>query len=77
MTKTYSKLQSTTDKAPTQQTTERFYTVGYVPQGTKPTPRQQLTIKEQWLEQVGFYVGCPVIIKIVQGKLIVKLTCQF
>ena len=71
MTKTYSKLQSTTDKTPTQQTTERFYTVGYVPQ--RPPSRPQLTIKGWWLEQIGFYVGCPVIIKIEQGKLIVQL----
>ena len=76
MTKTYSKLQSTTDKAPTQQTTERFYTVDYVPQGTKPNPRPQLTIKGGWLEQIGIYVGCPVIIKIEQGKLIIELAMQ-
>ncbi|WP_370632187.1 hypothetical protein [Gilliamella sp. ESL0441] len=25
------------------------------------------------MEQIGFYVGCPVIIKIEQGKLIVQL----
>ena len=73
MDKTYSKLQSTTDKAPTQQTTERFYSVGYVPQGTKPNSKPQLTIKGRWLEQIGFYVGCPVIIKIEQGKLIIEL----
>ncbi|MBX4134282.1 SymE family type I addiction module toxin [Frischella sp. Ac48] len=42
--------------------------------GTKPRP--QLTIKGRWLEQIGFYVGCPVIIKIEQGKLIVELDLQ-
>ncbi|MGE9549539.1 SymE family type I addiction module toxin [Snodgrassella sp. CS2] len=26
-----------------------------------------------WLEQVGFYVGCPVIIQIEQGKLVVEI----
>ncbi|MCX8713366.1 SymE family type I addiction module toxin [Gilliamella sp. B3464] len=35
----------------------RFYTIGYVPQGTKPNPRPQLTIKGRWLEQIGFYVA--------------------
>ena len=69
----HSQLKLNTGGASVPQTTERFYTIGYVPQGTKPTPRQQLTIKEQWLEQIGFYVGCPVIIKIEQGKLIVEL----
>lgn len=64
MVKTHSKLKLTTDKAPTSQSSERFYTVDYMPQGIKPNPRPQLTIKGRWLEQIGFYVGCPVIIKI-------------
>ncbi|WP_416379837.1 MULTISPECIES: SymE family type I addiction module toxin [unclassified Gilliamella] len=32
-----------------------------------------MTIKGRWLVQFGFYVGCPVIIKIEQGKLIIEL----
>ncbi|MBI0006071.1 type I toxin-antitoxin system SymE family toxin [Gilliamella sp. W8126] len=47
--------------------------MGYVPQGIKPNPRPQLTIKGRWLEQIGFYVGSPVIIKIEQGKLIIEI----
>ncbi|MCX8747730.1 SymE family type I addiction module toxin [Snodgrassella sp. B3800] len=43
-------------------------------QGIKPRP--QLTIEGWWLEQIGFYVGCPVIIKIEQGKLIVEIDLQ-
>ena len=73
MAKTFSTLKLTTDKALVPQSNERFYTVGYVPQGTKPNPRPQLTIRGRWLEQIGFYVGCPVIIKIEQDKLIVEL----
>ena len=73
MAKRYSTLKSTTDKAPAPQPNERFYTIGYVPQGIKPNPKPQLTIKGRWLEQIGFYVGCPVIIKIEQGKLIIEL----
>ena len=76
MAKRYPTLKSTTGKAPTPPSNERFYTVGYVPQGTKPNPRPQLTIKGRWLEQIGFYVGCPVIIKIEQGKLVVELDLQ-
>ncbi|WP_294951732.1 hypothetical protein [uncultured Gilliamella sp.] len=34
----YAKIKSTTDKALAPQPTERFYTVGYMPQGTKPNP---------------------------------------
>ncbi|WP_220216165.1 type I toxin-antitoxin system SymE family toxin [Gilliamella sp. ESL0441] len=45
MVKTHSKLKSTTDKTPALQPNERFYTVGYVPQGTKPNRRPELTIK--------------------------------
>ena len=76
MAKTHSKLKSATGKEPASQPNERFYTIGYVPQGTKPNPRPRLTIKGRWLEQIGFYVGCPVIIKIEQGKLVVELDLQ-
>ncbi|MCX8738644.1 SymE family type I addiction module toxin [Gilliamella sp. B2824] len=48
-----------------------------MPQGTKPNPRPQLTIKGRWLEQIRFYVGCPVIIKIKQGKLVIEIDLQF
>ncbi|WP_416380295.1 SymE family type I addiction module toxin [Gilliamella sp. B2824] len=77
MAKVHSKLKSTKDKAPAPQLNERFYTIGYVPQGTKPNPRPQLTIKGRWLEQIRFYVGCPVIIKIKQGKLVIEIDLQF
>ncbi|WP_363317438.1 SymE family type I addiction module toxin [uncultured Gilliamella sp.] len=31
-----------------------------------------MTIKGRWLVQFGFYIGCPAIIKIEQGKLMVE-----
>ncbi|MCX8670898.1 SymE family type I addiction module toxin [Gilliamella sp. B2865] len=73
MAKAHSNLKSTPDKAPASQSNEQFYTD--VPQGIKSNPRTQLTIKGRWLEQIGFYEGSPVIIKIEQGKLIIELTC--
>lgn len=76
MTKTHSNLKSGSCKASASQPAEWFYTIGYVPQGTNPNPRPQLTIKGRWLEQIGFYVGCPVIIKTEQGKLLVELDLQ-
>lgn len=76
MAKTFSTLKLTTDKAPAPQPAERFYTVGYMPQGTKPNPRPQLTIKGRWLEQFGFYVGCLVIIKIEQNEFIIEIAMQ-
>ncbi|WP_081298569.1 SymE family type I addiction module toxin [Gilliamella apicola] len=47
------------------------------PQGTKPNPKPQLTIKGRWLEQIGFYAGLPVVIKVEQNKLIIELAMQF
>ncbi|MCX8670880.1 type I toxin-antitoxin system SymE family toxin [Gilliamella sp. B2865] len=73
MAKTHSKLKSATGKEPASQPNERFYTIGYVPQGTNRNSRPQLTIKGKWLEQIGFCVGCPVIIKIEQGKLVLEI----
>jgi len=77
MAKAQSKLKSTTCKEPAPHPTERFYTVGYTPNGGFSDPRPQLTIKGRWLEQIGFYVGCTVIIKVKQNKLIIKLTSKF
>ncbi|OCG15891.1 hypothetical protein A9G09_03960 [Gilliamella sp. wkB292] len=76
MANIHSKLKSATGKEPASQLNERFYTIGYVLQDSKPTPRPQLIIKGRWLEQFGFYVGCPVIIKIEQFKLIIELALQ-
>ena len=78
MAKAHSKLKSTTGKAPTPLPTERFYTIGTVPTGwvKSPNPRPQLTIKGRWLEQIGFYAGQSVIIKVEQDKLIIELAMQ-
>lgn len=76
MAKAHSKLKLTTGKDPTPPPTERFYTVGYTPNGGFSNPRPQLTIKGRWLEQIGFYAGLPVIIKVEQNKLIIELAMQ-
>ena len=76
MAKAHSKLKSITRKAPTHPITEWFYTVGYTPNGGFSNPRPQLTIKGHWLEQLGFYPGLPVTIKIEQNKLIIELASQ-
>ncbi|WP_216355805.1 SymE family type I addiction module toxin [Gilliamella apicola] len=31
--------------------------MGYTPNLGRPNPRPQLSIKERWLEQIGFYDG--------------------
>ncbi|WP_100151445.1 SymE family type I addiction module toxin [Snodgrassella alvi] len=55
------------------QPNKRFYTVGYVPQGIKPNPRPQPTIKGRLLKKIGFYTGRPGVIKVEQNKLIIEL----
>lgn len=76
MAKAQSKLKSGTCKALAPQPTERFYTIGYTPQGIKPNPRPQLTIKGRWLEQLGFYAGQAIMVKIERNKLIIELAMQ-
>ena len=76
MAKAQSKLKSGTCKALAPQPTERFYTIGYTPQGIKPNPRPQLTIKGRWLEQLGFYAGQAVVVKIERNTLIIELAMQ-
>lgn len=73
MAKAQSKLKSGTCKALAPQPTGRFYTIGYTPQGIKPNPRPQLTIKGRWLEQLGFTTGQVVTIIAKEGKLIIEL----
>ncbi|PHI29884.1 SymE family type I addiction module toxin [Budvicia aquatica] len=73
MAKAYSKLKLITGKEPAPPPTERFYIAGYTPNGGSSNPRPQLTIKGCWLEQIGFYAGLPVVIKIEQNKLIIEL----
>ncbi|MBI0004621.1 type I toxin-antitoxin system SymE family toxin [Gilliamella sp. W8126] len=51
-------------------------TVSYSLNGRQSNPRPQLTIKGRWLEQLGFYPGLPVTIKIEQNKLIIEFTMR-
>ncbi|WP_033784383.1 SymE family type I addiction module toxin [Pantoea sp. 9140] len=46
--------------------------VGYRPNGGRPNPLPQLTIKGRWLEQWGFIKGQPVSIIAKQGQLIIS-----
>ena len=76
MTKIHPKLKSTTCKVPTQPITEWFYSVGYTPNLGSPNPRPQLNIKGRLLEQIGFYAGQAVVIKVEHNKLIIELAIQ-
>jgi len=50
----------------------RRYTVGYRPNGGRPNPSPQLTIKGKWLEQLGFSTGQPVSITAENGCLVIR-----
>ncbi|MCW6567568.1 type I toxin-antitoxin system SymE family toxin [Yersinia ruckeri] len=46
--------------------------VGYHPNGDRPSPPPQLTIRGRWLEQLGFTTGQAVSIIAEQGQLIIR-----
>ncbi|WP_368870943.1 SymE family type I addiction module toxin [Proteus mirabilis] len=50
--------------------TERFYTVGYVPQNNKAKAPPAIHLKGQWLKAVGFDKGCTLTVKIMDGCLV-------
>jgi len=72
----YRPLSSITKTRTVKPRPKRSLTVGYSPNGGQPNPRPQLTIKGRWLEQIGFYAGLPVVIKVEQNKLIIELAIQ-
>ncbi|AKH62804.1 MULTISPECIES: SymE family type I addiction module toxin [Photorhabdus] len=50
--------------------TERFYTVGYVPQNDKAKAPPAIHLKGQWLKAAGFDKGCTLTVKIMDGCLV-------
>ncbi|MFI3312239.1 SymE family type I addiction module toxin [Ewingella sp. 20WA0182] len=49
-----------------------FLTVCYRPNGGRPNPSPQLTIKGKWLEWLGFINGQPVSITAENGCLVIR-----
>lgn len=76
MTLTNSKLNVTVEKVAKSLPTERLYTVGYAPQGGKPNPKPQLTLSGRWLEELGFYRGQKVLVRVEQSQLIIQLASE-
>ena len=78
MAKAHSTLKTTSTKTRTVKPRQkRSLTVGYSPNGGQPNPlRPQLTIKGGWLDQIGFYAGQAVVIKVERNKLIIELAMQ-
>ncbi|MEQ1977412.1 SymE family type I addiction module toxin [Xenorhabdus sp. SGI240] len=50
--------------------TERYYTVGYVPQNDKAKAPPAIHLKGQWLKAAGFDKGCTLTVKIMDGCLV-------
>ncbi|WP_258087333.1 type I toxin-antitoxin system SymE family toxin [Xenorhabdus bovienii] len=50
--------------------TERYYTVGYVPQNDKASAPPAIHLKGQWLKAAGFDKGCTLTVKIMDGCLV-------
>ncbi|PHM49633.1 SymE family type I addiction module toxin [Xenorhabdus miraniensis] len=50
--------------------TERYYTVGYVPQNNKAKAPPAIHLKGQWLKQAGFEIGGTLTVKIMDGCLV-------
>ncbi|MBD2812280.1 type I toxin-antitoxin system SymE family toxin [Xenorhabdus sp. Vera] len=67
MAKAHSKQNAVQNKAAK---TERYYTVGYVPQNDKATAPPAIHLKGQWLKQAGFEIGGSVTVKIMEGCLV-------
>ncbi|MDM3840942.1 SymE family type I addiction module toxin [Proteus mirabilis] len=50
--------------------TERYYTVGYAPNGNKATPPPAINLKGHWLKAAGFETGFTFTVKILNGCLV-------
>ncbi|MDE9541210.1 SymE family type I addiction module toxin [Xenorhabdus bovienii] len=67
MAKAHSKQNAAQNKAAK---TERYYTVGYVPQNDKANAQPAIHLKGQWLKAAGFEIGGSVTVKIMAGCLV-------
>ncbi|MDC9598939.1 SymE family type I addiction module toxin [Xenorhabdus anantnagensis] len=67
MAKAHSKQNRAVNKAAK---TERYYTVGYVPQNDKASAPPAIHLKGQWLKAAGFDIGGTLTVKIMDGCLV-------
>ncbi|HEJ9660221.1 TPA: SymE family type I addiction module toxin [Proteus mirabilis] len=65
--KTHSKSGTRINKAPK---TERYYTVGYAPNGSNAAPQPAIHQKGHWLKEAGFETGFIFTVKILNGCLV-------
>ncbi|MGM0936121.1 MAG: SymE family type I addiction module toxin [Pseudomonadota bacterium] len=67
MAKAHSKQNRVVNKAPK---TERYYTVGYAPNGNKAAPPPAINLKGHWLKEAGFETGFTFTVKILNDCLV-------
>ncbi|OCQ51957.1 Toxic protein SymE [Photorhabdus australis subsp. thailandensis] len=67
MAKTHSKAEVAVNKVAK---TERYYTVGYVPQNDKAKAPPAIHLKGQWLKAAGFDIGGTLTVKVMNGCLV-------
>ncbi|MDE8788862.1 SymE family type I addiction module toxin [Providencia stuartii] len=67
MAKAHSKQNRAVNKAPK---TERYYTVGYAPSGSKTSPPPAIHLTGHWLKDAGFETGFTFTVKILNGCLV-------
>ncbi|MBS9430957.1 SymE family type I addiction module toxin [Photorhabdus akhurstii] len=67
MAKAHSRQNAAQNKATK---TERYYTVGYVPQNDKANAPPAIHLKGQWLRQAGFNTGGQITVKVMDGCLV-------
>ncbi|MCC8382054.1 SymE family type I addiction module toxin [Xenorhabdus sp. PB30.3] len=67
MAKAHSKQNHAVNKAAK---TERYYTVGYVPQNDKANAPPAIHLKGQWLKAAGFEIGGTLTVKIMDGCIV-------
>ncbi|MCC8422922.1 SymE family type I addiction module toxin [Photorhabdus thracensis] len=67
MAKAHSKAEAAINKAVK---TERYYTVGYVPQNDKAKAPPAIHLKGQWLKAAGFDIGGTLTVKVMNGCLV-------
>ncbi|MBC8954994.1 SymE family type I addiction module toxin [Xenorhabdus sp. PB62.4] len=67
MAKAHSKQNRAVNKAAK---TERYYTVGYVPQNGRSNPRPAINLTGRWLKAAGFEIGDTLTVKIMDGCIV-------
>lgn len=73
MADTHHKSDTRTPTTAASESRAHYYNVGYRPNKRQPNPLPQLTIKDRWLEALGFTTGQKIEVITGPGQLIIRL----